>query len=155
MGGLDEIITLSTNSWSFSSEFWLNLAIYIVAIAVPWPINKFIFEHIEAQILVINKFWILKKVSPAPILLNFGLGSQTTVLNFWLSSRPALFFFGLGSLTTVLNFGFGSRTTALNFWLGNRTTLGLGLVVRLQYSTLGWVVGLQNSSSGWVVRLKY
>ena len=49
---------------------------------------------------------------------------------------------GLGSPTTVLNFGFGSRNPALNFRLGSQTILGLGLVVRLQYSTLGLVVGL-------------
>ena len=67
----------------------------------------------------------------APIVLSFGFGSQTTK-----------YIFGLGNPTTVLNLGFGSRTTALNFRLGSRTTCGLGLVVRLQYSTLGWVVGL-------------
>ena len=74
--------------------------------------------------------------------LNFGCGSQTTVLNFGLGSRTTVFIFGFGSPTTILNFGFGSRTTALNLGLGSRTTLGVGLVVRLQYSTLGWVVGL-------------
>ena len=59
-----------------------------------------------------NKFWILRKTSPAPTaVLNFGFGSRTTVLNL-----------GLGSPTTVLNFGFGSWTTPLIFWLGNRTT---------------------------------
>ena len=59
------------------------------------------------------------------------MGSQTTVI-----------IFGLVSLTTVLNFGFGIRTTALNFQFGSQTILGLGLVVRLQYSTLGLVVEL-------------
>ena len=53
-----------------------------------------------------------------------------------------VFIFGFGSPTTALNFGFGSQTTALNFWLGSRTTLGLGLEVRLQFSTLSWVVRL-------------
>ena len=74
-------------------------------------------------------------MSPAPIVLNFGFRSQTTVLNFGLGSRTTVFIFGLDSITTVLNFGFGSWTTALNFRLGSRTTLALGLVVRLQYST--------------------
>ena len=68
-----------------------------------------------------NKFWILRKMSPAPMVLNFGFGSQTTVLNFGLGSRTTVFIFGLGSPTTVLNFGFGSRTTALNFRLDSRT----------------------------------
>ena len=59
-----------------------------------------------------NKFWILRKASPAPTtVLNFGFGSQTTVLNH-----------GLGSPTTVFNLRFGSRTIALNFWLCSRTT---------------------------------
>ena len=76
-----------------------------------------------------NKFWILRKVSPAPIVLNSGFGSQTTVLNFGLGSRTTELIFMLGSPTTVLNFGLGFQTTALNFWLGSRTTLLLGLVV--------------------------
>ena len=62
-------------------------------------------------------------MSPAPIVLNFGFGSQTTVLNFVLGSRTTEFIFGLGSPTTVLNFGLGSRTTAPHFRLGSRTTL--------------------------------
>ena len=66
----------------------------------------------------------------------------TTVLNFGFGSRTTVFIFGLGSPTTALNFGFGSQTTALNFRLGSRTTLGLGLEVRLQFSTLSWVVRL-------------
>ena len=70
------------------------------------------------------------------------MGIWTTVLNFGLGSRTAVFILWLGSLTTVLNFGFGSRTSVWNFRLDSPTTLGLGLVVRLQYSTLGWVVGL-------------
>ena len=69
-------------------------------------------------------------------------GIWTIVLNFGLSGLTTVFIFGLGSPTTVLNFGFGSRTTALNFQLDRWNTLGLGLVVRLQYSTLGWVVRL-------------
>ena len=81
-------------------------------------------------------------MSPAPIVLNLGFGSQTAVLNFRLGSQTTDFIFGLGSSTTVLNFGFGCQTKELNFWLGSRTILGLGLVVRLQYSTLGYVVGL-------------
>ena len=81
-------------------------------------------------------------MSPAPIVLNFGFGSQTTVLNFGFGSRTTVFIFGLGSPTTVLNFGFDIWTKALNLQLGSQTTRGLGLVVRLQYSTLGWVVGL-------------
>ena len=40
-------------------------------------------------------------MSPAPIVLKFVFGGQTTVLNF----------------------GFGSRTTGPNFRLGSRTTL--------------------------------
>ena len=51
-----------------------------------------------------NKFWILRKVSPVPTVLNFGFGSQTIVLNFGLGSRTRVFIFGLGSLTIVLNF---------------------------------------------------
>ena len=69
-------------------------------------------------------------------------GSQTTILNFGLGSQTTDFIFWLGSSTTILNFGFGCQTKELNFWLGSWTILGLGLVVRLQYSTLGWVVGL-------------
>ena len=68
-----------------------------------------------------NKFWILRKVSPAPIVLNSGFGSQTTVLNFGFGSRTTALDFRLGSLTTVLNFRFDSRTTVLNFQLGSRT----------------------------------
>ena len=83
-------------------------------------------------------------MSPAPIVLNFGFGSQTTVLNFGFGSRTTVFIFGLGSPTTALNFGFGSQTTALNFRLGSWTTLGLGFEVRLQFLTLSWVVGLMN-----------
>ena len=78
-------------------------------------------------------------MSPAPIVLNFGFGSQTTVLNFGFGSLTTVLIFGLGSPTTVLNC---IPTTALNFRLVSRTTLWLGLVVGLQYSTLGWVVGL-------------
>ena len=98
------------------------------------------------HVLTLNKFWILRKVSPASIVLNqyiytmpllekwsrfdrwttefdFGFGIRTTVLNFGLGSRTTAFIFGLGSPITVLNFGFGSRTTALDFRLGSRTTV--------------------------------
>ena len=48
-----------------------------------------IVKQAENEIVMLyqNKFWILRKVSPAPIVLNFGFGSQTTVLNFGLGSR--------------------------------------------------------------------
>ena len=71
------------------------------------------FAHLK------NKFWILRKMSPTPIVLNFGFGSQTTVLNFGLGSRTTEFIFGLGSPTTLLNFGFVSRTTVLNIGLSD------------------------------------
>ena len=86
------------------------------------------------HVLTLNKFWILRKVSPASIVLNqyiytmpllekwsrfdrwttefdFGFGIRTTLLNFGLGSRTTTFIFGLGSPITVLNFGFGCRTT--------------------------------------------
>ena len=60
-------------------------------------------------------------MSPAPIVLNFWVCSQTTVLNFGMGSRTTVFIIGLGSLTTVLNFLFGSQTTVLNLGLGSPT----------------------------------
>ena len=52
--------------------------------------------------------------------LGLVFGIWTTILNFGLGSRTTVFIFRLGSSTTLLNFG--SRTKALNFWFVSRTT---------------------------------
>ena len=84
-------------------------------------------------------------MSLAPIVLNLGFGSQTTVLNFGLGSQTTDFIFSFQLLVvTRLNYYY---VAALHIY----TTLCL--VVRLQYSTLGLVVRLQYSTLGLVVGL--
>ena len=53
------------------------------------------------------------------------MGIWTTVLNFGLGSRTTVFIFWLGSPTTVLNFGFGSRTIAVTSWRSDSSNVSL------------------------------
>ena len=75
-------------------------------------------------------------MSPAPIVLIFWFGSQTTVLNFGLGSQTTEFTFGLGSSTTVLNFGFGSRTIVVTSQRSDSSNVSFGRIRQIANYTL-------------------